>query len=291
MNIHHLELFYYVAKHGGISEAARNMPYGIQQPAISGQIIQLEEHLGVTLFQRRPFVLTPSGEKLFSFITPFFSQLDRLEADLQGDTAQLRIGASEVVLRDHLPTLIQNLRKKHPKLKIALREGYQPELEAWLGAQEIDIAITVIEGKPTPGLHSHHLLDLPLILLVEKGSKLKSAEELWSRDRIDDTLICLPPAEAVCKHFQEGLARLKVDWFPSVEVSSLELVSTYVAHGFGIGLAVAIPKITLPATVRAIPLPGFNPVSMGVLWKGRLPAVAKLFLEEAERRAKNLLTP
>ena len=33
MNIHHLELFYYVAKFGGISEAVRNMPYGIQQPA------------------------------------------------------------------------------------------------------------------------------------------------------------------------------------------------------------------------------------------------------------------
>ena len=58
MNIHHLELFYYVARFGGITEAVRNMPYGIQQPAISGQIAQLEEHLGVTLFHRRPFALT-----------------------------------------------------------------------------------------------------------------------------------------------------------------------------------------------------------------------------------------
>jgi len=38
MNIHHLELFYYVAKHGGIAAAVRKMPYGIQQPAVSGQI-------------------------------------------------------------------------------------------------------------------------------------------------------------------------------------------------------------------------------------------------------------
>ena len=50
MNIHHLELFYYVACHGGISEAVRHMPYGIQQPAVSDQVIQLEEFLGVTLF-------------------------------------------------------------------------------------------------------------------------------------------------------------------------------------------------------------------------------------------------
>ena len=39
MNIHHLELFYYVARHGGISEAVRNMPYGIhyEEPVLSVQ--------------------------------------------------------------------------------------------------------------------------------------------------------------------------------------------------------------------------------------------------------------
>jgi len=42
MNIHHLELFYFVAKHGGIAGAVRNIPYGIQQPAVSGQIAKLE---------------------------------------------------------------------------------------------------------------------------------------------------------------------------------------------------------------------------------------------------------
>ena len=70
MNIHHLELFYYVARHGGIAEAVRNMPYGIQQPAVSAQILQLEDSLGVSLFQRRPFCLTPAGDKLAFFRGP-----------------------------------------------------------------------------------------------------------------------------------------------------------------------------------------------------------------------------
>ena len=61
MNIHHLELFYYVAKHGGIAAAVRKMPYGIQQPAVSGQIARLEEALGAKLFNRRPFSLLPAG--------------------------------------------------------------------------------------------------------------------------------------------------------------------------------------------------------------------------------------
>jgi DNA-binding transcriptional LysR family regulator len=65
MNIHHLELFYFVAKHGGIAAAVRNIPYGIQQPAVSGQIARLEESLGTKLFQRRPFALSPAGVELF----------------------------------------------------------------------------------------------------------------------------------------------------------------------------------------------------------------------------------
>src|SRR5215813_493170 len=98
LNIHHLELFYYVARHGGITEAVRNIPYGIQQPAVSGQVAQLEEYLGVTLFQRRPFSLTPAGEKLYHFIEPFFANLDAMTSELQGGKAgQIRIGASATV--------------------------------------------------------------------------------------------------------------------------------------------------------------------------------------------------
>src|SRR4051794_28347070 len=111
MNVHHLELFYYVAKHGGITSAVRRIPYGIQQPAVSKQIVQLEEFLGVTLFQRRPFKLTPAGARLYEFIQPFFSNLDAIASELQGGTARsIRIGASVIVLRDHMPALLQSLR-------------------------------------------------------------------------------------------------------------------------------------------------------------------------------------
>ena len=88
MNIHHLELFYYVARHGGISEAVRHMPYGIQQPAISGQVGLLEDYLGVTLFQRRPFALTAAGEELYAFIKPFFENVGPMAERLRGGVSQ-----------------------------------------------------------------------------------------------------------------------------------------------------------------------------------------------------------
>src|ERR1039458_9145933 len=85
MNVHHLELFYYVAKHGGIMPAVRNIPYGIQQPAVSSQIAQLEEFLGVTLFHRRPFALTPPGEKLLNSSGRFFRTLKKLRVNCRAD--------------------------------------------------------------------------------------------------------------------------------------------------------------------------------------------------------------
>ena len=102
MNVHHLELFYYVAKHQGISAAVRHIPYGIQQPAVSGQMAALESSLGVRLFERVPFRLTAPGRKLFAQIEPFFAGLDGLEDQLRdADRPELRLGASELVLRLH----------------------------------------------------------------------------------------------------------------------------------------------------------------------------------------------
>ncbi len=141
MNVHHLELFYYVAKHGGIMPAVRNIPYGIQQPAVSSQILQLEEFLGVTLFHRRPFALTGRVKNYFSSSSRFSAISAGLPMNCSGGRARLiRIGASSIVLREHLPGLLQSVRKKFPGLRVALREGDPAELGQWLE-----------EGRNRPG--------------------------------------------------------------------------------------------------------------------------------------------
>jgi DNA-binding transcriptional LysR family regulator len=289
MNVHHLELFYYVARHGGIMPAVRNIPYGIQQPAVSSQIAQLEEFLGVTLFHRRPFALTPEGEKLYEFIRPFFSNLEKVADELQGGQARrIRIGASTIVLREHLPELFRDVRKKFPGLKLSLREGFPIQFEEWLQRDEIDLAVTLMEKKTAPGIHSLALLELPLVLLVEKNSGIGSAEELWQRDKIDEPLICLPQGETVCRNFQQKLNALGVDWFPGIEVSSLELIETYVANGLGAGVTLALPGKKFPSHVRALPLNGFSPVIVGALWRGRKTPLLETFLKEVKLRARRV---
>ncbi len=291
MNIHHLELFYYVAKHGGISEGVRHMPYGIQQPAMSAQVIQLEESLGLTLFHRRPFALTPGGQELFDFIRPFFENLSATADRLRGGVSQhIRIGASEIVLRDYLPMIVAEVRKKFPKLKLTLREGYHPQLYSALQKQELDLIVTVLENKPPAGMHGCALISLPLVLLVREDSKITCAAELWARDRIDETLISLPANEPIYRSFLRALSRQGVDWFPGIEVSTLKLVETYVAHGYGIGLSVALPKAKVEPPLRMLPLENFEPISIGAVWQGKVSPIIQAFLNAIERTAKTLST-
>lgn len=289
MNIHHLELFYYVARYGGISEAVRKMPYGIQQPAMSGQVRLLEECLGVTLFQRRPFALTPPGQELYDFIRPFFDNLDQVEAQLRGTIPRINIGASEIVLRDHLPPVLEVVRKKFPGLRVTLRAGYQPELEGWLQKKELDLAITLLDEKPPAGIQTRPLLKVPLVLIVPKASPWRAAQDIWKRDRIDDALICLPTNDAICRTFQKGLAEAGLDWAPGIEVSSFDLIEGYVANGYGIGLAVAVPQGKPSPKVRVLPLTDFPQVTIGALWVGRINPVTQCFLDAMQAKAKEML--
>ncbi len=284
MNIHHLELFYYVARHGGISAAVRHMPYGIQQPAVSSQILLLEQDLGVKLFERSPFKLTPAGVELDSFVRPFFENLGPVAIRLRTQLApQLRIGASELVLRDHLPAVIQRMKQSHPGLRLALRSGFQPELETCLHEREIDVAVIPLRGRLPAHIRSQRLLRLPLVLLVHKKSKIKSAAALLAQKRPAELLICLPPTESISQLFQNGLRKLGVSWPLAIEASSMELITQYVANGDGVGVNIFMPDVVRHPQVRVLPLDGFAGIELAAMWHGEPTPLIRTFLQESRR--------
>lgn len=286
MNIHHLELFYYVARHGGVSAAARHIPYGIQQPAISAQVIQLEDDLGTTLFRRRPFQLTSAGEDLYDFIEPFFGGIEAKGRELRGKASiRIRIGAPETIQVNYLPQLLKTMRTRRPEFSFSLFSGRLAQIEAKLLAQEIDLGIAPLESKRPEGIKQRELLQLTMALLVPKNSKLRSADTLWKRDRQEDCLITLPADEPTCRRFQSELQRRHVEWFPGLELNSQELVARYVAEGFGIGLAILPPHAPAPKGTRILPLSDFPLVSYGALWVGSLNPFQQSVVDEIQARA------
>lgn len=292
MNIHHLELFYHVVRSGGVSAAARNMPYGIQQSTISSQVLQLEDHLGKTLFKRRPFELTTEGRILFEFIEPFFSGLDPLAERLRGGAENhLRVTCPEIVQRDYLPAILDAMRIRMPGFHFSLESGRAAEIHEGLRGGRVDVGLASISGPPPPGIESHALLSMPLVLLVPVSSDLPDCSSLLGRDRIDLPLLTLPRHEPACRLFQEELQRRGIDWFPALELASLDLISRYVATGFGIGLSVAVPGLVWPPKVRVLALDGFPEIAFGAFTCGPPSPLAALFIAEAARVAGQLGTP
>lgn len=299
MNVHHLELFFYVAKFEGITEAAKNMPYGIGQPAVSQQVADLEKYLGVRLFHRRPFALTPAGIELFRFISPFFSRLEQVEERIKGEESQhLRLAASGTVLTHHLPNVLEALRREFPDLRLTLKDLSVGEIEGALHRQEADVAITILHGKKPTGIKSVKLLELPLGLLVPANSNVEKFKDIADRavvGRIHSPLIALPKHERVTQIFHDGLSKHGLVWNPTMEVTDLELIHAYVSHGFGLGLIVDIPGVELPVNVRRIKLPAdFPSLTIGAQHTGNrkkagnLKRVAERFIDLAREYASKL---
>jgi len=283
MNVHHLELFYYVARHGGISRAVRNMPYGIQQPAVSGQLRTLEKELGTRLFERTPFRLTPAGERLFAFAEPFFSRLGVVADEIRaGDTPLLRLGAAEIALRDHAPAVVTRLRVRLPRLRVNLREGLQAELLSWLEAGEIDVAVAALGVRAPAGVRCRRLMRVPLVLLAPARDRRRKAEEYFNAAE-RPPLVSLPATESLVRQFQRDLKARGVHWPVAMEADSLVTIARYVAQGEGVGVTLDLPGYVKQRGTRFVPLPGFAPVEVAVWWRDPPGPVASAFVEEAVR--------
>lgn len=264
------------------------MPYGIQQPAISGQLLQLEKELGVKLFERRPFALTPAGRELQAFVDPFFGKIAETAARLrQVEDKTLRLAASATILRDYLPSLLQEQQRAVPGLTLKLHDANQQSAERLLRAQEIDLAISELENRPAAGVRSAVLLRLPLALIAPAKLHVRSALEIL-RAPARYRLVSLPAHEVLAQQFQRQIRRSGQVWPVGIEVSSLDLVARYVSLGLGVGLGLKLPGAKLPRGVRLLPLKGFQPLVIALLWQRHLSPANALFLAAVREQAAKM---
>ena len=112
---------------------------------------------------------------------------------------------------------------------------------------------------------------------------------LVSRDgQLLASLVTISPEHSINHLFQEELEAREVTWTPTVEVSSLELVATYTARGYGYGLTIDAPGIEIPSGLRKIALRRFPPLRVGLLYQGKPKAIAERFAIAAAAQAKEM---
>ncbi len=124
INLHQLATFQVVAKHCSYVRAAEELHFS--QPAVSAQIHQLEESMGVKLFDKigRRTRLTQAGEELYLYSQKIFSLIDEtletMEALGSPHYGRLSVGADTTVGTYVIPGLLGKFRQMYPDVEITL---------------------------------------------------------------------------------------------------------------------------------------------------------------------------
>jgi DNA-binding transcriptional LysR family regulator len=263
-----LETFYHVAHHGGISRAAGQPPYRIQQPAISEQIRSLEVDIGRKLFRRQPFRLTQEGRVLYGIFRQFFEALQAALPELRrGLQSQVRIGADDLLIRHYLPKIVRPLATPKGGFRFSFHSGPAMEMAEQLQAGEVDLVVAPFADRMPAGLAGRLILELPLVLIVAKESEIQSADQFWTSGATAPPLVCPGQKDGIGQAFRRGLKRGGIQWTSQIEASSVTAVAAFVAGGHSVGVSLDVPCLTNRPDVRVLPLRGFDPVPITVLWR------------------------
>ena len=173
MDIRDMKYFYTIAEEGNISNAAKRL--NIAQPALSRQIKQFEEHLGVQLFERgsRRIKLTEAGhlmhervEHILELVEGTKKEIKELHSGLVGTISIGTVTTSGAIL---LPNLIHQFHQLYPAVTFQLWEGDGFRILELLnkGIIEVGIIRTPFDADT---YESITLPPEPLVLAMKKGA-------------------------------------------------------------------------------------------------------------------------
>jgi len=151
MELHQLQCFVSVLEEGGFKRATLRLH--VTQPALSYQIKQLEDELGVQLFYRRSEGTTPTeagrllAQHAYQVIKAVHEAHQAVRELSQGVTGEIRIGTINSVGTYFLPHVLWGLRAKHPAVRPTLMYRRSDELLEALLDNRLDVALVAGPGS------------------------------------------------------------------------------------------------------------------------------------------------
>lgn len=181
MDLTRLQYFVAVAEAGSLSRAAAALH--MSQPALSRQVLLLEEELGQRLFERtgRGVQATESGTALLAHARGIFDLAERARVDMRERQAsprgRLTVGLPPRLAHVLTADLIERFHARFPEATVTVVEGLSIRLREWLVAGRVDLAL-LFDPPPSPQLQQETLLREPLVLIsVQKlPQRLRLAE-------------------------------------------------------------------------------------------------------------------
>jgi len=213
MDLKDLDSFVAVAESCGFRRAAHHL--GIEQSALSRRISNLEDQLGVSLFERHRggTRLTVAGQRFLEDVRMVFSHLESalrtVRAAGYAGEGTLKIGIVASISSSFLNALLRAYRKEHPAVAMEIIEGEPRGHIADVVGRALDIAFLTGTPQP-PGCDTEQLWHEPILAALAANDPRSVSGILHLADMTEDQFIVsrLAPGPEVHDYIVQRLATL-----------------------------------------------------------------------------------
>lgn len=293
MTLHQLRIFLAVARLRSFTQAADGLH--LSQPDVSLHIRELEEEIGLKLFDRlgKRIHLTQAGEVLKEHANRIFAQLRETEqalAELKGlMRGSLLIGASTTIGMYLLPQALSEFRRRFPGIYVNMKIANTQEIERLVLGMEVDVGFTGGVLTPSKELKVETYLEDELVLILSPRHLLARKRKISLADLKEETFVLREPGSATRQVFEKALREQKMALKIGMELDSTEAIKWAVAEGLGISV-VSKHAVTKEAKtgllsghkIHALPL--YRPLHIVYHSQKLLPPAARAFLEMLQRK-------
>jgi LysR family transcriptional activator of glutamate synthase operon len=271
LELRHLRYFEAVARHSHVTRAAAELH--IAQPALSKQISQLEQELGVALFDRvgRNVRLTEAGEALLPHARAVMAQVEAGRAEMAERIGLRRgraaVGAPPTVGMQLLPPVLAGFNKHYPGIELRLYEAGVQTLLDLLESGLTDVAVVTLPVEDEQ-LTVVPLFTEELVLAVWKGHPLAGRGEVAIGDLRDEQWVLSPENYELREATLSACAT--AGFTPKVVLDGGETDSVVRFVGAGIGVAL-VPRLAVQGAASVVPLRVCDQAlnrTLGIVWRG-----------------------
>lgn len=284
MELRHLRYFVAVGEEENVTRAAARLH--VSQPPLTRQIRDLEDELGIALFERtgKALRLTVAGR---AFLDEARAVLARVAAAVatardaaRGGRGTLAIGYAPSPSAGLLPAALQDFRAAAPQVKVQLHDQSAPAMLAGLRDRSLDVAVLMQPPKAgLVGLAFAPLRTFPLVVAMAPAHPLAAKRRVTIKEVLNEPFIVLRREDYTDYHallrrvLGVAYRRLRI----AEDCDSGMSMITAIEAGRGVAVTIAALAATAGRRLRLVPLfPKPAPAVLGAAWRRdeRNPAVA-----------------
>lgn len=250
MDLRSLSIFIEVAESGSFTRAGERLGYS--QPTVSFQIKQLEQELGVQLFDRigHTIALTDAGHKALRYAQNICHMSQEMVRDATGQqeiSGTIHLGMADSMCMPLIAGSFADFRSAYPSVSLRVTTAGTAELFRLLDHNEVDMVCTldqhiyntnyIIAEEEKIGVHFIASVDHPLAF----------RKQIKVQELLKESFMLTEQGMSYRRLLEEKLARHSLEIHPVLEIGSADLICALVADNMGLSF---LPDYVTEAAVR-----------------------------------------